>query len=271
MKQHWLHWLRGLHWMRGIRGIRVLFVFLLVLTPTCHAFGASVVDLSRRHVNIDVGFQGEDVLIFGALSKDQDIVIRVLGPRRILTARRYEENYGLWFLTADEWTIPTAPSFYYMASNRSLDDIAGDDIAGDDIAAETLMNTYGLGLVGAALKFLSPTPKNDAQSALSETLGKNGLWRDNEGGINIQEGILFQTRFHLPFKAAAGRYQVDVFTFSQGALTSRKQTFMEVQRIGLGRTIHNLSREHGFIYGILAVLMAVLMGSFASLATRIYR
>jgi hypothetical protein len=57
-----------------------------------------------------------------------------------------------------------------------------------------------------------------------------------------------------------GRYTADVYLFRDGELISKNQSTLDVNKAGIERVIYQLAFIHPFLYGLLAVLVAVLAG-----------
>ena len=77
--------------------LRALFGFFCLLVPA--AVGAAeplVADLSKHLVAITTGFAGTDVLLFGAVEGDGDVVVVVRGPNHTETVRRKQRQFGIW-------------------------------------------------------------------------------------------------------------------------------------------------------------------------------
>jgi hypothetical protein len=60
-----------------------------------------------------------------------------------------------------------------------------------------------------------------------------------------------------------GRYTTQVFLFRDGKLLSESQNSLQVNKVGLERFAYTLAFEHPFLYGVMAVLMAVTGGLLA--------
>jgi uncharacterized protein (TIGR02186 family) len=57
-----------------------------------------------------------------------------------------------------------------------------------------------------------------------------------------------------------GRYTADVYLFRDGQLISKNQSTLEVSKAGFEQMVYWLAFHRPFIYGVLAVLIAVLAG-----------
>ena len=86
-----------------------------------------VADLSKRRIDITLGFAGAEVLLFGATDGEGDVIVIVRGPNQPVIVRHKERVAGVWF----NWhwmEFYRAPSFYYVASSKPLDEIASESV-----------------------------------------------------------------------------------------------------------------------------------------------
>ena len=76
-----------------------------------------VADLSDHLIAIDSEFTGTDLLVFGAIEGEGDIVVLVRGPRSSVVVREKARVFGIW-LNASSVTFDNVPSFYALATSR---------------------------------------------------------------------------------------------------------------------------------------------------------
>ena len=81
-----------------------------------------VADLSAHEISITTGFEGTDLLLFGATEGEGDVIVVVRGPAGGATVRRKSRVLGIWINTAS-MRFDQVPSFYRVASSRPLDQV----------------------------------------------------------------------------------------------------------------------------------------------------
>jgi hypothetical protein len=64
--------------------------------------------------------------------------------------------------------------------------------------------------------------------------------------------------------APPGEYRIRAVSFRNGAPVGESEQVLTLVRSGLDATLFDLSRQHGFIYGFLAVLLGVSVGGIAA-------
>jgi uncharacterized protein (TIGR02186 family) len=88
------------------------------------------------------------------------------------------------------------------------------------------------------------------------------------GGLTAYQGGLFRAVVRLPANAPIAEYQADTYLFRDGRLISRQRIPITVSRIGVEATIHTLATKVPWLYGIVAVLLALLAGWGSALVFR---
>ena len=78
--------------------------------------------------------------------------------------------------------------------------------------------------------------------------------------IDILDGNLFKTNIPIPNTVPIGDYTVSVYLLINSELKKDYSYGFKVKRIGIESMIHNLAINYPLIYGLLAVLVAGLMG-----------
>lgn len=250
---------------------RLLAVLLVVCPPVVLGSAAAtarttieqplVADLSEHLVAITTGFTGADVLLFGATDGPGDVVIVVRGPSQD-TVVRAKARFGPIWANAEAMTFADTPSFYRVAASRPLEDIA----AVRDLARLGI-GTDNLALIPVDL----PTQagqEHDFRTALIDLRDRKGFYDRDVADISQMANRLFRTRLHFPANVPVGVYQVTVYLFRDGNLTSAEIVPLVISKTGIGAEIYDFAYNHSALYGLFAILVAVFAGWLASVAFR---
>ena len=220
-----------------------------------------VVDLSGTMVPITTGFVGSDLLLFGATEGAGDVVVVVRGTQGDERVRHKGKTAGIW-INRDEMIFNGVPGFYSVAASRPLDEVL--------IAAEQFDNQ--IGSANLRLTARDPARARIEVEAFREALIRNkqrrGLYRTNVGKVLFIDNRLFRTSIHFPANVPVGTYFVDVYLARGGRVTSDKTTLLEVRKFGFEARVFDLAHRHSLIYGLLAILIAVVAGWFAGVVAR---
>lgn len=220
-----------------------------------------VADLSSHLVAITTGFTGTDVLLFGATDGPGDIAVVVRGPASDTVVRR-KERFGPIWINGMEATLQDAPSYYRVASNRPLDEIAPD----------LLLSRFQIGLENIRLVSADETMDAELTAEFREALVRlkldDDLYDQGLGAVNLMSNRLFRTELHFPAHVPTGTYLVEVYLFRNGQVTSAEIVPLNISKIGVGADIYDFAYNWAPLYGLLAVLLAAAAGWAASAAFR---
>ena len=227
-----------------------------------------ITSLSSHQVMIGSSFTGTELVLFGSVERDAatvprrggyDIVVSVLGPRETLVARRKERVFGIWANTQTQ-AFDQAPSYLAVLSNRALDAITSPD----------LQRRYEIGLASVNLSKDAAREPHYAEfrAALVSLMSKRGLYRAESNAVTFLTPNLFRTSIVIPAEAAVGNYEVDVKLFADGVMITRTTSALEIVKVGIEQFVANTARDHGLLYGLGVVGMALATGWFASLVFR---
>lgn len=93
---------------------------------------------------------------------------------------------------------------------------------------------------------------------------QQGLYSFSETTIERLDGGLRRAKIALPLNAPPGEYRIRAVAFRNGAPVGESEQVLTLVRSGLDATLFDLSRQHGFVYGFVAVLLGVSVGGIAA-------
>ncbi|WP_081944745.1 TIGR02186 family protein [Sphingopyxis sp. MWB1] len=245
-----------------IGGILLLFFF------SCREAGAAdprlVPDVSNRTINIQYSFTGEELLLFGAilypgqrLPEDRaDIVVVLKGPVQPIILREKRRVAGIW-VNASSIRLRTAPGFYAIGSSRPVAELVDERTAA----------IFELGLVNLSM---SPTGFSEAktlarfEAGLIDLYTRMGLFYENPSAVEITEGVLYRARIPVPARVPVGTYRAETFLVSEGRVLAVASRDVQIRKAGFERFVAQAAEHHGFLYGLSAVLLSLILGYGAS-------
>ena len=219
-----------------------------------------VVDLSNHLVAITTGFTGTDVLLFGAVQQEGDIIVTVRGPDQDMVVRRKERKIGIW-VNSESARYKNVPAYYASASNRPM----------DIIAPQSVLQDYRIGLENQRFIALSDNPDTDQKvyrAALVRNMQNAGLFSERPAKISFLSNQLFRTDIHFPANTPTGTYTINVYLIQNGRIASVKTTPLVVSKTGVSAEVYEFAHRYSALYGIVAVIIAVVAGWIASVAFR---
>ena len=242
-----------------------LVAILLLMISWAYPVKSStlVADLDLDQVSITIDFNGESLLLFGAVSGGtaSDIIVIFKGPDVPLALRKKERASGIWM---NRQTIiwQNAPSFYHIFSNRTL-----DEVLSEEQQARLRIGAEHIGLrTGEAM--LDKEKAKLWRNALTRNMTDRGLWQLNENYVSIIRGALFRAPVYLPANIIPGEYEVRVLHVQNNQLIAEDTTYISVAKTGIGAMIYAFAHDYSIFYGFFAVCFAVFAGWLAAAAFR---
>ena len=223
-----------------------------------------VLGLSKDTVSINTNFDGSEILIFGAVKREdaiQDsprlqVIITVAGPTERVMVRRKEKRFGIWVNT-DAVEVDRAPSFYSVSSSTLL----GLSLSNTEDIRHRVSIPQAIRSVGAPMTI---TDSESFTQALIRIKKRSGQYQLNEGTVSVDEQTLFRTSVKLPAALTEGDYQTRIFLTRGGKVVSKYETSIYVRKVGMERWLFTLSRENAFLYGVMSLAIAIAAGWGAS-------
>ncbi len=247
-----------------------LLSILLMLTAPTHAEEV-VAELSQTRVSITADFTGSDILLFGAVKREDpipddsslEVLVTVEGPKVPVTVRRKSKRFGIWINT-DAAEIDAAPSFYAIATTSPINEVLSqtEDLR-HHVTIPRVIRAVDTGEVVSELDtFLA---------ALVRIKERADAYQLLEGNVRLTSDTLFSTQFALPSNLTEGIYRTRVFLTRDGSVIDAYETAIDVRKVGLERWIYNLAHQQPLVYGILSLFIAIAAGWGASAVFRYIR
>ena len=84
----------------------------------------------------------------------------------------------------------------------------------------------------------------------------------------MNKNALFRSYLSLPSNVVTGQFDVKILHYRNSKLISRESNTINVSKSGVSAEIYNIAQNYATLYGIVAVLLAVLIGWGTSLIFR---
>lgn len=240
----------------------IALIMLFLLAP--HAYGtALIIDSSTSEVKVSSSFIGTDVMVFGTANDKDDIIVVITGPTETAIVRKKGRVSGIW-INKEKLEFREIPGFYAIASTRPLSEITEtDELKKQKIGIHNVITTASLNSKDENIKTFK-----SFKDALIRGQKTKGLYLDMPLTIDVVSKRLFKTTFHFPNNMTTGIYTVKVFSFQKKRLVSMVSKTISVEKIGIGADVFKFAKEQSALYGLLAILIAVLSGWIASVIFR---
>jgi uncharacterized protein (TIGR02186 family) len=220
------------------------------------------IGLSTDRIAITADFSGADLTIFGALENADplinrqgryDVIVVLEGPARPVVVRRKDRILGVWMNTQSE-TFVNVPVSYSVATTRAMQDI-------------TDQNNFRQMSLGVDNIYIEPIDRlGDAATieeftkALRSLKRSTGLFSERIGGVQFLSQNLFRATVRLAPNVPVGTHKARAFLFRNGQFIRESSAQLAILKSGFEQSIFTASRDHGFLYGLFAVGLAMVTG-----------
>ena len=226
-----------------------------LLTLSLTSFANPIISgISSNEINIDAKFNGQKILLFGAKGDAGNIIITVRGPKKDFIVTKKQKLLGVWY-NGKRVKFKDSYSFYSLFQTSNDNDLDNK-----------LLSELEIG--GSNLHFQHPTEStnkiNDFEINFIEQLKKDELYSKNSEKVDFLDETLFKVTLNFPKNIARGIYTVEIYLIQEGSLISFQSIPIYANQVGLGARVSDFANRESFIYGLLAVAIALVIGWIAN-------
>jgi uncharacterized protein (TIGR02186 family) len=235
-----------------------IFCFFIFSKAQLSAAQASPIisGISTNEINIDTKFRGAKILLFGAKGDAGDIVIVVRGPKKNFLVTKKQKFLGIWY-NGERVKFKDSYSFYSLFSTFN-----DQEKPSDQILAELELGKDNLQF--RTTSDVKEKKKDEFKAQLIERLEDHRLYSDGANKIDFLDETLFKVMLDFPKNISRGAYTAEIYLINEGSLLSFQSIPIYVNQVGLSASILDFAYQEPFLYGLLAVAIALVIGWLAS-------
>ena len=236
-----------------------LFLLLACLAPGASAQRSEgpqqppiAAGLAEDTVEVKVNYSGARIVLFATApagdSEGTGLAVALIGPPTSQEVVR---------------RTPAGEKRFEFVNAPSVFAIGAEPQVAGAVSPEIMIES-GLNAAASAMPRADQlnSPDLDAwRAAFVELKMNQGLYSFDDTTIERLDGGLRRARILLPPNAPPGDYRVRAVAFRNGQRVGDTEQTLTLVRGGMDATLFNLSRQHGFIYGFIAVLLGVVAGA----------
>ncbi len=236
--------------------LRVLGLGLALCLASAAARAESLtVALTNDEIAIGSNFSGTRLSLFGVIERDEnsvprpgayEVIVVVRGPEHQVLVQQRERKFGIWVNDAGEVfdRMPTYYGLFATPGARALIE-ASDGVA----------RRLSLAMLGA-----DDGSREAHRAAIAESSREDGLYVEELEGIEKLSKTFFRTEIPLPPLVADGEFRVFVFLYAGDTAIATKELGFMVHKTGFEQRIYEWSRQSSLLYGLGAVVLALVTG-----------
>ncbi|OIQ52376.1 putative transmembrane protein [Pseudodesulfovibrio hydrargyri] len=224
---------------------------LAALSLSCPAFAAAPVSMTIRPnlVTIGTGFNGTRVTVTGAVPQGTSAVIRLLGEPRDKAFKKKGRALGLLWMNLGEVEIKGVPDVFLVGTDGASEinwehsDLAFQSVKGD--TEDWIYDEF--------IKLMEEDGFYEVENGIVQYTGE-------------EEGMRsFRAELSIPSAMHQGVYRVEVLAVKDGRVADMASEELHTKLTGLPAFLSRLAFDHSLLYGVAAVVIAILAGLFMSL------
>ena len=248
-----------------MRGLALAVLILVVIAPA--RAERLEIGLSHERVGITSSFDGTRVTLFGTIENPEDlvlerggydVVVTLTGPSSEVVVRRKSRVLGIWVNDASQ-RFAGVPLFYAVSTTRPLEEIAD--------AANLSLLQIGTANLQFAPRGTVAGDRDDFARSLKRLKRTRGLYSQTASTVFLSP-TLFRATLPVPANVPIGRHVAQAFLFRDGRYIGSATADMTVEKTGFEQVTYDFAHEQSLLYGLVAVLVAVVTGWLASVAFR---
>jgi hypothetical protein len=256
-------------------------IMTLLASVSCPVIGdstgaESAVVVEPERVGIGLFYTGATIRVRIEKPAGYQVAVRFMGHPERLELKRLGKKAGLLWMSVGDVTFENMPMVYQVLSSVPLADLGSPrGLAQSNLGYDALMPADA---PGAAFRAeLVAMKEHSGLFAIREGelagLGTEGQpKRPAVAGVTEAPEVtgteLLQGAFHLPARAPAGEYSVDLIGFKDQQAVPLGRATVQLEYAGVVRALRDLALDHGLAYGIVACLIAIGVGLLTGLLFR---
>lgn len=216
---------------------------------------AMAAGIAQDRIEVEVNYSDSRIVVFAATPQPENptsgLAVALVGPQvpQRMIRRTGAGDQRIEFVAA--------PLVFAIGAEKQVE---------ESVPSEVMVQA-GLNAQSSALPRLDQllSPELDAWRAAFVNLKmEQGLYTFGRTEFRHFDGGLRRATIDLPQNAPPGEYTVRAVAFRDGRMVGESRQTFTLARSGLDATLFDLSRQHGLVYGFVAVLFGVLVGGIAA-------
>jgi uncharacterized protein (TIGR02186 family) len=239
----------------------LVMVGLFPLPPAVSAAVPIQLHVVPDEVKMGLSYNGVDLSISGEVPSDSEVLVRVIGQPEHQKLKKKGRVLGVLWMNMEAVNIENVPSVFLLYPSATLAERAQ--------RRPDQWQRVGLGFE-ALKERVKIRPSGEDKEALfhefvklKEEAGLYGTVRDAVRYEEKGDGVkCFTCVTGLPSNLAQGEYTIEAVAVKGDAIVARGAVPIDAAEAGVTAELSYLAFNHGTLYGVLAVLVALLAGSF---------
>ncbi|MFK7866326.1 MAG: TIGR02186 family protein [Alphaproteobacteria bacterium] len=217
-------------------------------------------DLNQYLVEVHTGFTGSNILLFGSVDQEGEIIVTLKGPPRDITVSRKARKFLAWIIE-DQLSYQGVISYYaYAVTSDQALNLPDSVLKRHRIGIDNIYIPPVLGLDEAA--------RAEFKQGLIRNQIKAQSYQAEPGIIERRGKNLFRFEVHFPANVPVGPYQVETLLVKDGQVIGAQTTPLFISKVGFSSMLYYSAHQYPVIFGMAAIFLAAVIGYLANIFMR---
>jgi hypothetical protein len=205
-------------------------------------------------------FNGQKVIVTAELPKCTGVILKLVGKDKEMILNEKGKKTFIW-LNVAQVTVKNAPSIYILTGTAKVDKLCSEvdqknEVIGYNSLKEKIIFESNLPLRGNEFEEFIKLGEYNGSYSINN---KAQILSDSDGKQTLKATL------EIPSFISPDDYDVVIYCFKDGYLTDKVAVNLSVEEVGLPLIIKNLALNSPAIYGIMAIVVAMIAGSIIGL------
>ncbi len=250
--------------------VALVLMGIIVLAITALASPASAMLTAKAnhdHITIDFFYHGSTVSVRGRSEPGVDLVIKMTSPEGHQVLKQKGKVAGVLWMNVGKLTFEQTPNFYEVFSTKKV----------EDMLSREEREKYVIGYPALA-KHVDITPvANDEEKTkwfneFVKFKEESREYTTSSGNIATSLNAEGKQDYYIltewPYQAQPGDYLVSVYAVKDNKVIEQAQSKVNVEQIGMVKTLATMAKNSPAIYGFLSIGVALGAGVGVSMVFR---
>ncbi len=233
---------------------------LLGLSAAAPADAPVSVNVNPETIAMGTTYNGAEIFVTGSIPQDTEVLIRVVGNEKSEHFKKKGKALGLLWMNMATVKIDHAPALLLLAPSDTLEKMRTQQ--------PDAWQKLNLGFAAVKRQITISPETEDKDFIFREFL----QLKQHEALYGIQKNAVrytaqgvhsaFTATLHFPADLPQGEYEIQTYVIKDGKIVDEARNKIEAKTVGAPAFLTMLAFQHGLLYGILAVIVAILAGLF---------
>jgi uncharacterized protein (TIGR02186 family) len=250
--------------------VTAILIFALCVLPfaiSSNAFAMLTAKANHDHITIDFFYHGSSVSVRGMSEPGTDLVIKITSSEGHQVLKQKGKVGGVLWMNVGKLKFEQTPNFYEVFSTKKL----------EDILSREEMDKYVIGYPALAKHVeITPVANEEERAKWFDEFVKfkesSKVYMTTSGKIETSLNADGKQEYYIltdwPYQAQPGDYLVSVYAVKDNKVIEQAQTKVNVEQVGMVKTLATMATNSPAIYGFLSIGVALGAGVGVSLVFR---